>query len=837
MPAGAERPPYLTVGLVSGAAVGLEILLMRLLPLIHGQQFAAMVISLALLGIGAAGVFLSLAGSRLTNRAGLYVTVFAALFGVSAPVSFALAACVPFNPLEAPWDPAQWGRLFAVYLTLSVPFFFSGSCAGLALARWGGRAGAVYGADLAGAGLGAAGALTVLWAAHPEEALAALPVLGFAAACACAPGRMAGGGWAGLALALCGLASWLFFPMEAVRPVMSEYKGLPQALAVAGTRVTGEDYSPYGLVSLTRQGAVPLRFAPGLDPSCKAPIPSQTGVYLDGDFYAALLDETARPDSLAFLDCLPTALAWKLHPGARTLVLQAGSGLGTLEALVRSPAGVDAVEANPRLPVLEALPPGTRAAAGMKESAGARESAPALVHRDGARPFLARPGVSWGIIAARLHGSGGQALAVRGAAENFDFTVEGVRAMLGRLEPGGLLMVSLWPSNPPVEAFKLAATIALALEEDGVTAPGRRMLVVRGVNALVFLVKTGDFGPGEQEIVRDFLAGRSLSLAFAPKGFAPDSRPEADVREDSLEAGLGAILGPGRERFLAEYKFHISPATDASPFFSRFARPGTLPELWALRGRGGAPLLQWGYISLIAVALSALAAGALLLLAPAALAAGAWRKDRPGEAQSKTRPGEPEVAVQSGRDAPGGRSGIGQRLAWRALVYFLALGLAFLFVEMACLQQLGLLTGAALWQASVALGAFLVFAGIGAVCSRGVRPGLALAAAAFCGASLLFILPLGLPWLSGLSQAARAGCAALVIAPAAFFMGMPFAQGIARLHARTPELVPWAYGVNAFASVLSPPLAALLAMHAGLPWVGLAAGALYLLAWRALPPP
>ena len=104
-------------------------------------------------------------------------------------------------------------------------------------------------------------------------------------------------------------------------------------------------------------------------------------------------------------------------------------------------------------------------------------------------------------------------------------------------------------------------------------------------------------------------------------------------------------------------------------------------------------------------------------------------------------------------------------------------------------------------------------------------------------AGLALLAASGLPWLLpqwiGWSEAARVALTLTLLAPLAFFMGMPFPLGLERLAAARAELVPWAWGVNGCASVLSTVLATLLAMAAGFRVVLLVAAGLYLLAATA----
>jgi len=81
-----------------------------------------------------------------------------------------------------------------------------------------------------------------------------------------------------------------------------------------------------------------------------------------------------------------------------------------------------------------------------------------------------------------------------------------------------------------------------------------------------------------------------------------------------------------------------------------------------------------------------------------------------------------------------------------------------------------------------------------------------------------------------LPDAARIALSAGLIAPLAFAMGMPFPRGLARLALRAPALIPWAWGINACASVVAAILATVLAVHVGFDAVVALAVAMYGLA-------
>jgi hypothetical protein len=79
----------------------------------------------------------------------------------------------------------------------------------------------------------------------------------------------------------------------------------------------------------------------------------------------------------------------------------------------------------------------------------------------------------------------------------------------------------------------------------------------------------------------------------------------------------------------------------------------------------------------------------------------------------------------------------------------------------------------------------------------------------------LFLLPLLFERTIGLADGMKVMISLMLIAPLAFWMGIPFPMGIRRLAGEAPEFIPWAWGINGFASVISAALATLLAIDFG----------------------
>lgn len=765
------------VGLLSAAALAYEILLTRLFALIQWHHFAYMMISVAMLGYGAAGTLVALHRDALLRRFEPAFAAAAGLFGVAAVACFLLAQAIPFNPLEAFWDGRQFLRLALIYLCLFLPFLFAATALCLAFSRYGDEAPRLYSADILGAAMGSLGVVGLLFLVPPMRALAMTGGLGLLAAAVVL--RSSWGARAALLLVAVLLAALPQAWLE-LRP--SPYKDLSQALRVVGARVLAELSSPLGVLTVVENRQVPLRQAPGLSLAATQEPPPQLAVFTDGDGPAAITQFDGRRKPLAYLGFLTSALPYHLLQRPHVLVLGAGSGQDVLQALYHQVLSVDALELNPQM--LELVQDRFAAFSGRPYSRpGVR------AHSAEARGFVAGSSAHYDLIQLSLVDAyGASSAGLHAVSESYLYTVEALRDDLRRLAPGGMLTITRWIALPPRDLLKLAATAIVALEADGVRAPGQRLALIRGWKTGTLLVKNGDFIPGELTRIRAFCRERSFDVDWLP-----DLRPAETNRYNRLarpwfSEAMQALLGPGRAQFLERYKYFIKPASDDRPYFFHFFKWSSLPEWLALRERGGMPLMEWGYPVLVATLVQASLASLVLILLPLVLA---------------------------GRRLP--RVGRG-----RVIAYFSALGLGFMFVEIAFIQKFMLFLSHPLYAVAVVLCGFLLFAGLGSRWSGRLKGRLPerrvrLAVAAIVGIALayMFLLPELFRLLAGLPDAARIALSMGLIAPLAFFMGMPFPLGLQRLAAMAPALLPWAWAINACASVVAAVLATLVAMHLG----------------------
>lgn len=801
-------PPLAAIALLSAAVLGYEILLMRLFSIILWHHFAYMMISVAMLGYGAAGTFVALAQRALLPRYELVFIAAAALFGITAVAGFLLAQRVAFDPLEMLWDPRQPLRLLIIYALLFVPFFCAATSICLSFARFADQPHRIYSFDILGAGAGSLGILAALFATTPSGALQWIGALGLAAAAVA--GFRSGLRPRWLPAALLGVALLIAFglPTDWTRLRPSEYKDLSQTLSIGGTRVVAERSSPIGLIDVVESLSIPFRHAPGLSLNAAMEPPPQLGVFVDGDGPSALAQFDGRTEPLEYLDYLTSALPYHLLDRPRVLVLGAGAGADVLQALYHRASAIDAVELNPQvLDLVEHQ---------FADYSGRPYSAPAVrAHIGEARGFVAGHGDRYDLIqVALLDAFGASSAGLHALSESYLYTVEALDEYVGHLDPGGLLAITRWVNLPPRDVLKLFATAILTLERRGVVRPAQQLALIRGWKTATLVVKNGALTPADIAALKDFCRARSFDVAYYPGIEAAEANRYNVLPQSYFHDGAAALLGPERRAFFDRYKFNIVPATDDKPYFFHFFKWRTLPELLALKEQGGLPLLEWGYPVLVATLAQAVVASLVLILLPLWITArGASQRDEAGWSRL------------------------------RIAAYFTAIGFAFMFIEIAFIQKFLLFLSHPLYAVAVVLCAFLVFAGLGsrysgrATASGGTsfarRVAWPIAGIAVLASLYLIVLAAVFRQLMPLPDGFKIMISIGLIAPLAFAMGMPFPLGLARVAGRTRLLVPWAWGVNACASVVAAIVATLLAIHVGFGAVVLVAVFLYALAAAA----
>ncbi|MGA7512399.1 MAG: hypothetical protein WBW46_05860, partial [Candidatus Sulfotelmatobacter sp.] len=176
-----ERTLLAGLGLTSFAALLLELALTRLFSVVLFYHFAFLAISIALLGLGAGGVFAYLFKNRLA-RTGTRMLAARLCLESSILVLIALEVIL-YIPVALTITWRNFLHLTAIYVAAALPFFLTGLLLSVVFARETRRIPLLYAADLGGGALACLATVPLLnWIGGPNTILMASVALTLAAA-------------------------------------------------------------------------------------------------------------------------------------------------------------------------------------------------------------------------------------------------------------------------------------------------------------------------------------------------------------------------------------------------------------------------------------------------------------------------------------------------------------------------------------------------------------------------------------------------------------------------------------------------------------------------------
>jgi hypothetical protein len=764
------KPPatvLAAMALIAGAVALFQIALMRVFSFTVWHHFAFMVMSVAMLGFGASGVFLHRLPQpgRQPARAAALAS---AAFAVTSLLATGLAAHLPFDPTEIGHNPLQLLWLAAHYLVLLVPF----GCAGLALVLllqgYADSVGRLYASDLAGAACGSlltigalawVGAEGVLWTAAGAAAAASW-LLQREVATATRHHWPAG----------------LLLLLAVTAPVAPHLLAIPAGQGKAlhdfldpqrfpEARIVHTEWNVISRIDVVaNSGTVRWTAHPFRDVA----LPAQTQIVIDGDAATPIVDLGDDPEAASFLDFMLSTAASQAANPQRVLVIGAGGGVDVLAALHHGAREVDALEVNPAIVrlVRERQP---------KDGNGPFAAGNVRFHVAEGRAFVRQTTDRFDLIQMTLVDTwAATASGAYSLTESYLYTVEAFADYLERLTDHGALTITRWLWSPPRETLKLFTTALEALERRGVAEPNRHIVVLALGRFGNLIVKREPFTAAELTALLRVAAERQFTLLYVPGAAGDNEFMQVAAARD-------------RSAWIDAYRYDVRPATDSRPFFFQFGRWRDLVDFRA--GWSESLLILSGRLVLLTTLAQALLLSLLLLIVPA----------RRGLA--------PAAGTGPGRGAVG--------------AYFAAIGASFMLIEISLMQRFTLFLGHPLHAIACVLAVLLAAAGAGSLyvgtgARRTPRIPLLFGAITMLCVSYGFALPhvfaSGLGWpLIG-----RIAATAAFLLPLGFLLGMPFPLAVAALRRHDGGgLLGWAWAANGFASVVGPLVAVMIAMDFG----------------------
>jgi Spermine/spermidine synthase domain len=800
-----EFKPLVSIFILSSCVLAYEILLMRLFSIIQWHHYAYMIISLSLLGYGISGTIISLFQSSFIKYYRYLYPMTLFLFTISGFVCFMIAQKIPFNAQQIIWDLNQTYYLITIFLLLCIPFIMASSAICMAFIKYPSHINLLYCSDLIGAGVGCLLVIGLLFVFFPTTTLTVISILSILSVAYSLielrliqvyPLKVKSRAKLILLLLIFTLAFIAYFG-STLKLTISPYKELQQMLQIKGTKIISEKSSPLGLLTVIKSTVIPIRHAPGLSLFNRQEPLNQLGLFIDSDNMTAISNYKNKTKSLSYLDQTTSALAFHLNKVNNTLIIGLGGGADLLQALYHNLKKITIIELDPL--IIELLKTDYSHFSGNL----LKKPNVHIVNGD-ARAFLTNNTTRFDLISLSLIDSfNASSAGLYALQEGYLYTVEALNLYLENISANGYLSITRWVKSPPRDTLKLVATAIKALQHGKSHTVGNKIILIRSWQTSTLLLKKTPFSDKEIKKVIEFCKKRGFDLAWYPgiKFFETNRYNKFELPYFYL--ATKQLLSKKRDSFFKNYKYQLRPATDDKPFFHHFFKWKLLPELIKTRTQGGLVLVEMGYLILIITLIIAIVSSMILIALPLFFI----------HYKTKCEPSHQKHAILNQS----------LKIKFKIIGYFFLIGLAFLFIEIAFMQKFIVFLHHPIISIPVILTTFLVFAGIGSGMTHQLRKHItnhelfnyAIAAITFINILYLFGLSTLFSATSSLPITIKMMMSIIIVSPLALFMGMPLPLAMNTLQKTVKEYIPWAWGINGCASVISAVLATILAIHLG----------------------
>jgi hypothetical protein len=772
--------------LVCASTLMYEVVLTRLLSVVSWYYLAFVSISTAMFGMTAGALSVQLRPDLFRNgmiRRRLAQCAMAT--AISMPVALLTMLAIPID-LSLSLTTVFSFVLFSA--VIAVPFFLSGIVVCISLTRTPFPMGQVYFTDLAGAAFGCLASVLLLHMVDAPSAIFIISGVLFLGAAAYAryaeEARMARRSvqWAAILLVVGAVNSLTLY---GIQPIWS--KGSIDRR----TDILAEIWNP---ISKIRAGQPRQRPPSMWGPSPRLPelTVDEIDVNIDNDASTAMTHFKGNLAALSYLRYDVTSLAAQLRTGGTAAVIGVGGGRDVLNCAVNGFRRIVGIEVNSAIVDL-----GSRR---LDNFSGFSKIPGFELHNDEGRSYLTRSGERFDLIQASLVDT--WAATSAGAmtlSENALYTVEGWKVFYEHLKPGGIITFSRWYSRVSgLETYRLLAVAKAMMFSEGVVQPEAQLALIQSGTIATLLASNQPFSPQDLQKIKAItneMAFTPLIMPGEPNGIPEVQRVLAakDLKE------LAALRTAGA--------FDYSPAYDSSPFFFNAVHLNNIPSLI----RGG---LRGSNIRAILFLSGFLIAAILLVVSTILLPAKLWK--------ARTRGGPP---------APAG-----------GIVYFIAIGLGFMLVEMGMMQQLSIFLGHPIYSLVVVLAGLILSTGVGSLASDRWRATTSLgsrAPAIAAGLVVLLYAAVVLPVIHAFTAGLlwqRVLISLALVAPCGFVMGFCFPVGMRWMTALSQERnLPWMWALNGAAGALGSFVAIVVSMDTSIATCVLTGVACYISGGLAMP--
>jgi len=482
-----------------------------------------------------------------------------------------------------------------------------------------------------------------------------------------------------------------------------------------------------------------------------------------------------KPGSADFLRHDIVNIVHHLRPDSKVCIIGVGGGRDVLSAHIFKQQSITGVEINDNIVhVFDTL---------FAKFNGDLAKQPEIkVVTDEGRSYVTRSKQQFDIILLSLIDT--FAASTSGAyslTENSLYTTEAWRIFIEHLSDRGVLSVTRWYSHGiPGEIYKTVALAAKALKEEGVSDPAQQIMVLKispndpsaaipdGLGTI--LVSKKSFSEADKELVSKLAKEMGFEVVLL-----------GGVSKDPNMQLLASGKDPSLLGDAVPYNLHAP--TDDKPFFFQMIDLKHLFDQRAFaRNLNVSNVLAGGL--LLVTTLATLLLTVYCIRLPYLLS-----KDK--------------STIFAAR--------------W-LLVYFLAIGSGFMFLEISQIERLSIFLGHPVYGISVVLFALLLSTGMGSWLSGKIQLSEFRSVMIILLALLAYgiISPFALTAAVSLPTELRIAVSTILLFPVGVTLGTAFPQGMKLAGEKFEVLTPWLWGLNGAASVSVSVMAVAVAMFLGI---------------------
>ncbi|PCI97697.1 MAG: hypothetical protein COB14_08680 [Alphaproteobacteria bacterium] len=769
---------YAGVFLLSGLVMALQILQSRIFSVTSWYHLSFLVISMAMFGLtmGALKIYRS-PEEEQRKHYGLIARKHAMAFGFYILIGLIAQLFIPLissNAFET------FATLPIAALATGIAYYHAGIAITISLTRAPFPVGKTYGIDLLGAGLGCIGALFLMETIDTPSAILFLSGIAFISALLFPvsdtdkPDVTLGKSTINLkktALGFC-ITTFSIGALNIAAPTPFLYPLWIKNKIVTMSNIDYEEWNSISRVTVMNEVKEKKPYLWG--PSPKLPIDiTVTGKFLiiDGDAGTPITKFDGDFSKHKYLEYDVTNVAYNLPNIKKSVIIGVGGGRDLLSAKYFGVEEVTALDVNPVQIKLLKDHPEYREYANLYNQPGVK------IINEEARSWFRQNTEKLDLVQMSLidtwaaTGAGAFAL-----SENGLYTVEAWTIFMNDLNEHGAFTVSRWSANVMDDTGRTLSVAMATLFNQDIDNVREHIVMINSAAIATLIISKSPFTEEQLAALQKTAAEKEYKIIIMP-GYPTK---EGILQDLIVAKNLDELNAISDKQF-----FDVSPSTDMRPFFfnqARLTRPLDIIKMVLMPKQAGHEVSQGqvkATFNLYIIIIFSIIMVGFVIIAPLL----------------KTVEDKSSTFIKAGT------------------LYFMLIGLGFMFMEISLLQAFGVFLGHPIYGLSVVLFSLIIAAGVGSLVSEklplNTLPRQIVWCLATCGYGILlsFVLRDVFYSYAEVDLITRVLVSIGLIAPAGILMGFGFPTGLSLTERFDTRATAWFWGINGAAGVLGSSMA------------------------------